>query len=60
MLVADVPDEGGHGLLLVEWDWKVVREAAAGEGRCDLWPGADPRRSADGSDIGTCESVGVR
>ncbi|KAH9037095.1 hypothetical protein EDB85DRAFT_2201858 [Lactarius pseudohatsudake] len=51
ILVPEVLEEGGHGLLL-------VREAAAGEIRCDLR--LVVRRSADDGDIGTCKSVAMR
>jgi hypothetical protein len=53
ILVVEVldPEEVGHGLLLVVWARKEVREAAAGEARRDLWQIA--RRSANGSDQGT-------
>jgi len=54
---AEVLEEGGHGLLLVLRAFKVVREAAARESRCDLRQIV--RRSADGGDIGTCKSVAM-
>jgi hypothetical protein len=48
-------EEAGHVLLLVVRAQEVVREAAAGDARRDLWQVA--RRSANGSDPGTCGSV---
>ena len=49
--------EAGHGPLLVVWAHKIFREATAGEACRELWHGA--RRSANGSDGGTCGSVAV-
>jgi hypothetical protein len=44
-------EEAGHGLLLVVRAQKVVREAAAGNARRNLW---QARRSANSSDPRTC------
>ena len=49
--------EAGHGLLLVTWAHKIVREATAGEACRELWRGT--RRSANGCDRGTCGSVAM-
>jgi len=54
---AEVPEEDGHGFVLVGRSLKVVREAAAGDFRCLLL--VEARRSADGGDIGTCQSVAM-
>ena len=57
MLASNVPEEGGDSLFLVVGAFKVVREAAAGETRCDLRPVT--RRSADDSEPWTCKSVAM-
>ncbi len=53
IFVAEVTEEGGHGLLLVARALKVVREAASGEVCCGLRHPVG--RSANASDPGTCE-----
>jgi len=57
ILVAEVLEVGGHGILLVGRARKVVREAASGDPRSDL--GSVIRRAANGSDPWTYESVVV-
>ncbi len=57
ILSAEVLEEDGHGPFLVVGGFKVVREAAPGEFCRELWHVA--RRSADGSDPGTCKSMAV-
>ncbi len=59
ILIAELLEVCGHGPLLVERAHKEVREAAAGEVRCDLGEVAPPRCSADAGDVGTCESMAV-
>lgn len=55
MLVVEVLEGGGHGLLVVAGALRVVREAAAREARCDLRQVV--RRSTDGGDPGTRKSA---
>ncbi len=57
ILVAEALEEGGHHLVLIPWPRKVVREAAPREGSRDL--GSEVLRTADASDVRTCESVAV-
>src|ERR1700761_773454 len=57
ILVAQLLEEGGHGLVLVRRAIKVVREAATGHSRSPLR--IKLRRPADGSDIGTYESMAM-
>ncbi len=57
ILAAEVLEVEGRGLLLVSRAQKIVREASAGESRCDLR--LVTCRSADGGDIGTCQSVAM-
>jgi hypothetical protein len=61
ILVAEHPEEGGHGVALVVFGiayraQKECREAAPGEAICDLYEfGLIKLRTTDTSDPGTCE-----
>ena len=57
ILASDPLEEGGYGIILVGRTRKIVRESAPGHVRRDL--GEMARRSADASDIGTCETVNI-
>lgn len=55
IFVAIVPEEGGHGVRLVKWARKVVRETASGDRGGNL--GVVACRTANGSDPWTYESM---
>jgi hypothetical protein len=55
---AEEPEEPGHRGVLVLRARKVAREAARGETTGDL--GVIAGRTADTSDIGTCENTTVQ
>ena len=58
VLIAQTPDVGVHLDYLVRQSREVIREAAPGEKARDFF--GYPCRTADTSDIGTCEINSVR
>ena len=57
ILALEVQDEIRHCIFLVPWPRKVLREATSREIHCHF---REASSSADGSDVGTCETIVVQ